>query len=262
MTALSDVNIVLRVSHQFDALPADFRDGFAAYEFNDVESLRPIDGDRLVHTNLALIDPDVAEQVKGADTLRRLADGRVRRFSLDIGPCYEKVRAEGGQYHGEGEKLPPDEVLARAARRFESIRDQFPDTCQVAIENLNFYPSGAYDGVCDGPFYARACEKLGVGLVLDLAHAWVSAMNSGQRFEDFLAAFDFSTVREIHVSGPGMVDGLAVDGHALPGDREFGWLENVLAEVGGPVDVVIEYYRDVEGIVQSYERLRAITGAN
>lgn len=259
---MSRANVVLRVSHQFDALPQAFKDGFGTYEFNDVQSMRALPGESLIHSNLAFIDPDIRRQMEEADTFNKLKAGNVRRFSLDIGPCYEQVRTEGGQYIGVGEKLSSDEVLDRSARRYDAVRDQFPDTCEVAIENLNYYPSGAYDGVCDGAFYARACERLGVGLVLDLAHAWVSAMNLGVSFDDFLSGFDFSTVREIHVSGPTMIDGLATDRHALPGDREFGWLESVLARTSGPVDVVIEYYRDPEGIVASYERLRAVVGAN
>lgn len=248
----SNINPILPVSHQFEALPESFRARFRSFEFRAVEHLGDWAEDALLHTGYSLIDPAF-----GADIdFDKLSRHGVRRFSFDIGPCYEKVETVNAQYVGIGEKLTPDEVLSRSRRNLEKVRARFPTGCELAIENLNYYPTGAYDGVCDAEFYNEACKAMNVGLVFDIAHARVSGPHGGEPFDSFLEKIDFRLIREVHLSRPRLEPATDVrDAHDRPQADDFAILRDILARTPGPVDVAIEYYRDVGGIIGAYDDL-------
>jgi len=251
-------NPVLPVSHQFHNFSQDFRERFHTFEFRAAEHVADWAQDALVHTNLSLIDPDF-ERLIDFDALLRAP---VRRFSFDIGPCYERVKVVGQQYVGIGPKLSWREVLDRAGITLSKVRSRFPPGCELAVEVLNYYPTGAYDGVCGAEFYNEACRRLNVGLVFDIAHARVTSANLGRPFADFLNLLDWTWVREVHLSRPTLaVEGGAIDSHDCPEEEEFSLLEKVLSRMTDPVDVVIEYYRCVDGIVDAYAKLFDMIGA-
>jgi hypothetical protein len=253
------VSRVLRVSHQFKNFPEAFSQSFEHYEFNNVTEIENWARRPLVHTNYATIDPLFEQKLENEDVFNILKNNEVKRFSFDIGPCYQKVIEVDGKYVGKNNKLTPADVLRISEERLAKIRHKFPPNCELAVENLNYYPTGAYDGVCDGHFYAMACNKLNVKMVFDISHARVSAANLGQNFSDFIEDFDFSTVTEIHLSRPEFVkDGLAIDAHGAPKEKEYYLLQKIVDRTSGPVDVVIEYYQDVPGIIDAYTHLAEI----
>jgi hypothetical protein len=257
MAPLAKINPVLPVSHQFDHFSDDFREKFSCFEFRSADHVEGWAGDALVHTGLSLTMPDFASQID-FDNLRKAP---VRRFSFDVGPCFREVETVDTRYVGVGEKLSVDQVLSIAKTNLESVREKFPANCELAFENLNYYPTGAYDGVCDAEFCNRACSELDLKMVLDVAHARVTAANLGYKFSVFLNQLDLNNVNEVHLSRPEINnDKLSMDRHEQPDDEEFSWLKVILDRIGNarskPVDVVIEYYRDIDGIMASYERLQ------
>lgn len=257
MQSFRYANPVLPVSHQFANFPASFRESFSTLEYRRAEDVYGVKGDVLVHTNLSLIDPAFG----GAIAFDALANSSVRRFSFDVGPCFEQVRLEDNKYVGVGNKLMPGQVIAQAKRNLARVRSSFPNTCELAIENLNFYPTGAYDGVCDAAFCNEACRELGALMVFDVAHARVTAANLGFPFERFIEELDFNFVCEVHVSRPGFnADGSGVDLHNQPSTEEFDILRIILERVTRSVDVVIEYYRDIDCIMKAYDDLEKLLG--
>lgn len=254
---MAEARVVLPVSHQFANFPRAFVERFATVEFHTPARIEPWATDALVHTHLSLVQPDFGDAIDFA----ALERAPVRRFSFDIGPCYRHTTIVDAQYVGQGDKLSPAQVLDLAEQSLDRVRHRFPPGCELAFENLNFYPTGAYDGVCDAAFCNEAGRRLGIGMVLDVAHARVTAANMGSTFAAFADELDLANVREIHLSRPGRrTDGLAVDLHDQPQAEEFAILADLLARITGRVDVVIEYYRDVDGIVAAYDRLFEMLG--
>jgi uncharacterized protein len=250
---------VLRVSHQFKNFPKSFSDEFKSYEFNSAGAVESWSNRSLVHTNYATIDPLFAKKLEDKNVFEKLVANNVKRFSFDVGPCYKEVKEVNGQYIGVGEKLNPIDVMYWSEENLSSIRHRFPKDCELAIENLNYYPTGAYDDVCDGTFYSMACNRLDVKMVFDISHARVSAQNLGYDFISFVEDFDFSQVTEVHLSRPRFNDdGTAIDAHDAPLEEEYEILQQIIEKTSGPVDVIIEYYKDVKGIINAYNRLAEI----
>ncbi len=73
----------------------------------------------------------------------------------------------------------------------------------LTLENYNYHPTNAYEYVCEPETFSRLIAEIGCGVLLDLAHAQISAFN--MRWPDarsYLAALPLDKVREIHINHP------------------------------------------------------------
>jgi uncharacterized protein (UPF0276 family) len=167
-------------------------------------------------------------------------------FSCDLGPSAR--RHEG--------ILPTSPILGKKAiyerskLNMKLLRTAYDGP--VGLENYNFYPTGLYNQICDPDFMAEFLDKFNAGLILDLAHAAISAVNMGFDPFYYLERLPLDKVVEIHVSRPQLPTEpgkLGVDTHEYPEAREWSWLTFVLERTRKfnlkPI-VLIEYYKDME----------------
>ena len=86
----------------------------------------------------------------------------------------------------------------------------------VLLENYNYHPTNAYEYICEPALYRQLLEATGCGMLLDLAHARISAVNMRWESEQaYLAALPLDQVREIHFTRPGWQGDQRVDLHQL-----------------------------------------------
>jgi uncharacterized protein (UPF0276 family) len=87
----------------------------------------------------------------------------------------------------------------------------------------------------------RLIRETGAGMLLDIAHAKVSAQYRKQDVREYLLALPLREVREIHVSGPDFdEDGNPYDAHGPMRDEDFALLEWALGRTE-PDIVTLEY---------------------
>ena len=68
----------------------------------------------------------------------------------------------------------------------------------------------------------------------------------------------FDNIVELHMSKiKVMASGEAIDFHGAPDDVEFAMLSEVMEKVEKECDVVIEYWKDAEGLVKAYDMMEA-----
>lgn len=73
----------------------------------------------------------------------------------------------------------------------------------LLLENYNYHPTNAYEYVCEPETFNWLVEEIGCGMLLDLAHAQISAFNMGRSNpRDYLSALPLQKVREIHINHP------------------------------------------------------------
>ena len=73
----------------------------------------------------------------------------------------------------------------------------------LLLENYNYHPTHAYEYICEPATLSAVIDALDCGMLLDLAHAQISAFNMG--WSDpraYLAALPLARVREIHINHP------------------------------------------------------------
>lgn len=185
---------------------------------------------------------------------RRLTEIGVSMFSFDLGPACRRNQ----HVLPLGPTLSADEIKFLSARSIEQVRKSYDGL--LAVENYNYYPTGLYEHICRPDFIAECLETWDLHLVLDLAHAAVSAINMKIGLKDYLLALPLERVVEIHLSRPYFHPGLAVDAHLAPAEEDFTLLEFVLRHVRGPgpILVAIEYYGDLPTLKKNYHLLQGM----
>jgi uncharacterized protein (UPF0276 family) len=130
----------------------------------------------------------------------------------------------------------------------------------VLIENLDYNPTGAYEYVCETEFINQVLDKTGAYLLLDLAHAQVTAAAFGLDVREYLYQLPLDRVRQIHLNRPGYRDGRLVDSHLDLLEADYNLLEEILQKTS-PWAVTLEYNRDANKAVDQIRRLREIVAA-
>ncbi|MDR2302355.1 MAG: DUF692 family protein [Deltaproteobacteria bacterium] len=209
----------------------------------------PRDKKRVFHANLGLVESGFRASFD--QTLPYLEKNGIDYYGCDLGPAAEKY--EGNKPIGR--VLGQSEIEDRIAQNVEHVRKGFRG--RLAVENYNYFPTGLYDYVCEPGFITRMTRGLDLGLVLDLAHAMVTAHNLGLELLDYLKALPLDRLTEIHVSRPKLPGsgqgGLALDSHNPPGRREYAYLyeliDKILPRAGLPeIFFVVEYYKNSHGL--------------
>jgi uncharacterized protein (UPF0276 family) len=128
---------------------------------------------------------------------------------------------------------------------------------RLFLENLDYNPGGAYEHVCEPEFIAAVLEESEVDLLLDLAHARVSASRLGFSIADYLMRLPMERVRQVHVSGPRLRDGVMVDAHEPLLEEDYTLLRELL-DLTAPLALTLEYDRNETALKEQLGELRAI----
>ncbi len=206
--------------------------------------------------SISIADPNFAARLESAGLLAALKSGRFASFACDIGPACAQVEVAASpngypRYLPLSEPLDEATYLAQGERNVEFLRRHFSGV--VKVENLNYFPTGAYELVCEPAFIARTVRDLGIELLLDTAHAVVSAENLGVPVEAYLAGLPLERVTEIQLSGPRRIKGIWEDAHDVPTASDYLIAEHV-ARQAAVEWITVEYYKD-DRLVDEYLRL-------
>jgi len=193
------------------------------------------------HSGLGLVQAEFIPSFKRERLADFLKEIRAELFSFDLGPACRK----NFSVLPLSRTLSPDQIKRESRKALDHIR-RFYDG-PLAAENYNYYPTGLYESVCRPDFIATYLEEFELGLVLDLAHAAVSAVNLKIDLQDYLLELPLDRTVEVHLSRPYFHPRMPVDAHAGPQAEDFDRLAFVLKRLPkvGPVLVTLEYYRDL-----------------
>lgn len=144
--------------------------------------------------------------------------------------------------------LPYTETtLARICAHIDQIQTAL--NRQILLENPATYLTFRDSTIPETDFLRMIADCTGCGLLLDVNNVHVSAFNHGFSALDYLAAFPFKHVREIHLAGhaedrTGGAE-LLIDTHdRLVADAVWRLFDFVLAQTG-PVATLIEWDQDI-----------------
>ena len=215
-----------------------------------------------LESSLNLCDPDLP--LKAADDLAALSSGRYASVACDIGPnCsdWKLVESSNGypRYVSVSDPLSEERMLEAAVANADHIRSHFGGA--IKAENLNYFPTGAYESVCEPEFVDEVVRGANVELLLDVGHAVISAHNLSLSVGEYLDRLPLDCVREVHLSRAGVVEGIWEDTHAIPASREFELLDFLAARL--PLRyVTLEYYGDDDQFLRACELLQAWIGTD
>jgi len=136
---------------------------------------------------------------------------------------------------------PPmnDETVGIVLSALASHEGRLP--APLLLENAPLYFKAPGSNLSQVEFISRICERSSVGLLLDLAHFFITSKNLGfDPFEE-LVRLPLERVVEVHVSGVSCESGIVWDNHAARAPAEVLELLGVVLRRGRVSAVTLEY---------------------
>jgi uncharacterized protein (UPF0276 family) len=113
--------------------------------------------------------------------------------------------------------------------------------CPVLFENLPYSGFHGTARITVEPALMWQLVKEGIGMLLDVAHLRCTAYHLGVDVCALASSWPLSAVREIHLSGPTVIDGQGLmDSHAAMADEDYTVFEWLLGHTQAEV-VTLEY---------------------
>ena len=191
----------------------------------------------LLESSLNLAACDFADQLAASGFAPALRSGKFAAFSCDLGPACRGYATESTangfpRYVPRGD-MPSAESVGRICRDNLSYLRRF-FVGDIEVENLNYFPTGAYELVCEPQWIGQIVEELNVGLAIDLGHALISAQNLGVGVDSYLQHLPLECVTQLHLSSPRYINGTLEDAHEVPSASEYE-LVDFIARRANPV---------------------------
>lgn len=161
------------------------------------------------------------------------------------------------------EALQPRELcLANIRRNAERLKAWLGAGVPLLLENYNYHPTNAYEYVCEPETFSAVLADVGCDMLLDLAHAQISARNM-QRGDPrgYLAQLPLATVREIHINHPFDDGTQMLDRHLPIGPGDLDLLEWTLARTPRAEAITLESHGPSEdALLGEVALLRGLLG--
>ncbi len=136
-----------------------------------------------------------------------------------------------------------EEALALMCRHVDEAQDFLGQP--LLIENVSSYLSFADSSIPEWEFIAELARRSGCGLLLDVNNIYVSASNHGFDASRYLHAVPAASVREMHLAGFEVSEGLLIDTHGRRVDAAvWGLYAEAVARFPG-VPTLIEWDTDI-----------------
>lgn len=222
-----------------------------ALEYKKEQPVLDFAGLNFFHSGRGVIDHDFIEYFDAL--LPYLRSHKFSHFSFDIGPAAEYVKTEDYYYVAESEVLSAQKISKIASERLSHVKNHFQG--RVALENLNFFPTSAYAHVCDPDFISQVVRENDVYLILDIAHAMISAHNLKIKPEKYFSQLPLERVIEIHLSAHGMLEGKWRDLHQRPNDETYEIMDMIKPGLKGSPYLIIEFYKDFDELIEIYKEV-------
>jgi uncharacterized protein (UPF0276 family) len=203
--------------------------------------------------NWSLGHPDaLAQQDVLLHTQRRLQATRAPWLSVHLGFSAADISFDGWT-RAHSAPFDRDILMTTICQNLACLMHALP--VPVLVENLDYNPGGAYEHICEPGFITAVVERTGAGLLLDLAHARVSAARMRMPIERYLAALPLDQVVQLHISSPRWRDGRLADAHEHLLEDDYRLLQTVL-DTTQPRAITLEYHRDAARLHAQLARLR------
>ncbi len=213
----------------------------------------------------ALLESDVLRQTHQRLTLTgapwlsvHLGYSAVRvEFKKGIGFCPAPDTAKDDMHPGSVQPASED-LFTVISQNVRTLKEAV--NVPLLIENLDYTPTGAYEHVCETEFITEVLAATEVELLLDLAHAQVSASRLGYGIQAYLAKLPLERVKQLHISAPRSDGNALVDAHEPLREEDYELLEDVLGRTE-PWAVTLEYGKDEGALLEQIARLQQLLKA-
>jgi uncharacterized protein (UPF0276 family) len=158
----------------------------------------------------------------------------------------------------DGQRPPrygADQALALICHAVETMQASLP--VPLLLENMQHWPLPEVDLAADPAFITRVLEETQCDLLLDTAHARITAAILNRDVRDYLAELPLSRIVEVHVSSPRRKNGQWVNCHETMQEEDYALLEWLLQQ-STPRVITLEYWKKVAPAREQVLRLNQL----
>jgi uncharacterized protein (UPF0276 family) len=223
-------------------------------ELRKPEQMGKIPGEALFHCEINLAAKWGKNEM---DTLAGIAGrGNVAALSFHLPSCYAKNTIRDNRFIGIDPPWSKEEMLCHGAENIRAVRRLFGDGVDIMVENNNDLLTDAYRVVTDPQFIAELVLQNSIFLLLDIAHARISAHNRKRDERRYFEELPLAKTRQVHLSRFTVKDGMAIDAHAALEEEDWLFFSQWSARLPLLRYVTVEYYRDPVLLRRQLSRLR------
>lgn len=178
-------------------------------------------------------------------------------ITLQATRCCEGENIVGGIFQLDGKLYNRQEMLDNAKNNTNWLYSILGGHVKIGFENNNYYPTPAYDIVTDGDFITDIIDQNDLCLLLDIAHAMVTAHNKKISYHEYIESLPLDKLIQLHICQPVLPEnGMAYDAHDEPNDEMFRNVLLLIKKYPSIEYLTIEYYRDKNILINSIKSLR------
>ena len=200
---------------------------------------------RIYHCDWSLIEPWTERELQEITNI--IAGNHPQLVTFHLHACYPKPPLADGMFQPHGERMSTAEMIANAQANQANLEAKLGKAIPMGVENNNYYPTGAYETVTDAEFINTLMDKLDLKLLLDVAHAQITAVNQKINLEDYLSGLNLVNAVQLHLSRPGRDpkdSSLARDFHEALENGDWEIVKMIMPRCPSLQYLTLEYYKD------------------
>lgn len=238
-----------------ESLAGDITRFSDCYEVRDHTINSTLPNQFLYHCDLQPIHELTEENFEHLKKIRASKQD-LKLVTFHCASCCDRPVLVGKSWQPGGKNYTAEEMIEWSKKNFKRIREIFGTEVTLAIENNNYYQTPAYDIICDPEFITEVAVANDLRMLVDVAHAQISAVNKVISFQDYFSALPLERVIQIHLCKPGFDESGAIyDAHQLPSQFELDLVKE-LASKFNPEYLTLEYYKSIGEIADCLKHLR------
>lgn len=214
---------------------------------------------RIYHCDWSIVDEWSAKEIQ--EIVNMILNNKPELVTFHVNSCYQRPPVADGMFQPQGRKFSGEELMDRARANFARLEEKLGKLPLKAVENTNYYPTGAYEIVTDAGFINKLMAEFDLHLLLDVAHAQITAINKKIAFEDYLGELNLGKAVQFHLSRPGKDpkdSDLARDFHEVLEDFDWTLIKSMIPRCPNLEYLTLEYYKNDEQLISMLKKLRKI----
>ena len=217
--------------------------------------------------NIELIhfDIDIHKKFKQKDIIeikKLINNMKLECISFQMSSSYYSPILKNNKFYPMGKKLSKSNIFKNIHFNLLWLKKNINFNCKIAIENNNYYSTGAYDLVTDADFLTKILNKYNLYLLFDYSHAKITTHNKKILFNKYLLSLPLNKVIQIHFCGFEIINNEAIDTHITPNKQDYDILKELINICDNLMYITLEYYRDIDGAIDSLKKIKRIIKKN
>jgi len=182
----------------------------------------------------------------------------LKLITFHIASSCSMPRTVNKMFVSGGKNYSRAQLISNAKNNLAEIKNIFGSKVKIAVENNNYYPAPAYKYVTDPEFISEVVCANKINFLYDIAHGFVTAVNSKIKYEDYKKKLPLDRIVQVHICSYGIKsDDMAFDAHDCPKDREYKEVISLLKNSSVRY-LTVEYYRQIDDLIASLKKLREL----